>query len=225
MGQRIDLAEGEYYHLYNRGTEKRIIYASEADYKRFQTLLYLSNSTNTFHLNDHRGSTSGEMLNLDRGGTLVDLCAYCLMPNHFHLLVREKKAGGISRFMQKLMTAYTMYFNVRHERNGALFQGKYKARHASNDRYLKYLISYIHLNPVQRIEPRWKETGISHRKRAERFLQEYPYSSYLDYCDHLRHEKNILDVKALPEYFDTPDDFKKHVNAWLSRREEDGGQE
>ena len=177
MSRSIKFAPKEYYHLYNRGTEKRQIFSSDADRERFLTLLYLSNDSAPVRIDNlmqqahQQGRTLLEVaLASERGELLVDLCAYCLMPNHFHLLVRERSNDGISRFMQKLTTGYTMYFNTRRERTGSLFHGKFKAEHAKDNRYLKYLISYIHLNPVKLIESKWKETGITKRKRAEMFL-------------------------------------------------------
>lgn len=147
---------------------------------------------------------------------MVEIVAYCLMPNHFHLLVREIEDNGISKFMQKVTTGYTMYFNRRNDRSGALFQGKFKATHVADDRYLRYLISYIHLNPVKLIEPKWKETGIHDREEAERYLEGYAPSSYLDYLGRQRSEGMILARKALPEYFSSGADFKSFVTEWLS---------
>jgi putative transposase len=214
-----DFAEGEFYHLYNRGTDKRIIFSNEEDYSRFILLLYLCNSERPADLK-LQGPTLDEAIirsNADnRGEPLVDLCVYCLMPNHFHLLVRERVEGGISRFMQKLSTGYTMYFNKRYDRSGTLFQGKFKATRADTDRYLAYLISYIHLNPVKLIEPGWKESGIKDRRRAENFLAEYPHSSFQDYSGHDRVEKCLLNMSALPEYNVTPRDFKDSVEEWLN---------
>ena len=161
-----------------------------------------------------------QLLALERGEPLVDLCAYCLMPNHFHLLVRERSSGGISRFMQKLTTGYTMYFNTRRERTGALFQGRFKAEHAKEDRYLKYLISYIHLNPVKLIESKWKETGIVNRKRAETYLEQYRWSSFGDYCGLERPEGALINQSALPAYHETPHDFKESVTEWLGYKKE-----
>lgn len=216
MSRNIEFEPEEYYHLYNRGTEKRIIFRHDKDRNRFLASLYVSNGSNTIHASNHQALTIPELLTLDRGEPLVDICAYCLMPNHFHLLVRERTEGGIARFMQKLLTGYTMYFNTINERSGALFQGKYKAEHADNDRYLKYLIAYIHLNPIQLIEPRWKEVGLKNRARAEQYLNHYRYSSFLDYCGtEKRAEQRILNLEALPEYFVSPNDFRTSVTEWL----------
>lgn len=226
MGNRLGFAPEEFHHLYNRGTEKRDIFSTENDYERFIALLYLCNSDKQVHIGDliPRGSTSGDLwqilAELDRGNTLVDICAYCLMPNHIHLLVREKEEQGISKFMQKLMTGYTMYFNKRHERTGALFQGKFKAVHADEDRYLKYLTSYIHLNPVKLMEPKWKETGIRDRKSAEKYLRNYRYSSYPDYLGASRVESMIINKEALPDYFMTGRDLEEDIADWLSYKQE-----
>ena len=221
MSRNIILTPGEFYHIYNRGTEKRNIFSSQADYDRFLSLLYVSNGDIAVDLK-RQGRTLSEVSRIDRGQALVDICAYCRMPNHFHLLIREIKEGGVSSFMQKLITGYTMYFNKRHDRTGALFQGKYKATHAQDDSYLSYLISYIHLNPVKLIDSKWKENGIKDRKKAKRHLKSYRYSSYLDYLGVKRIEKIILNKDALPKYFETPEDFETNIADWLKYQPRQG---
>jgi len=215
MGRNIIFAPDEFYHLYNRGTEKRRIFLQKSDYERFLTLLFQSNSTSPVHL-ARQGRTLAELGETDRRETLVDICAYCLMPNHFHILVKERSDNGISSFMQKISTGYTMYFNKKYERTGALFQGRFKATHANTDRYLKYLFTYIHLNPVKIIEPNWKESGISNQKRAQEYLEKYKYSSYLDYLGNNRLEKNILSMEASPKYFESSGSIKKDIKEWLN---------
>lgn len=216
MARNVIFAQGEVYHVYNRGTEKRNIFTSQKDYDRFLCLMYVCNSMNPVDLK-LQGSTLYELINIDRGELLVNISTYCLMPNHFHILISEKQEGGISKFMQKLTTAYTMYFNKSKDRSGALFQGKFKARHASvNDNYLKYLISYIHLNPVKLLDPQWKENGIKNRKEAEKYLDKYKYSSYLDFNKTDRVEKIIMDTEPLPLYFGADwINFKECVTEWL----------
>lgn len=156
-----------------------------------------------------------ELLKTDIGKTLVDIGAYCLMPNHFHLLLHEKTENGISLFMQKLTTAYTMYFNKKYDRSGGLFQGTYKAKHADSDIYLKYLFGYIHLNPVKLIEPTWKEKKIKNRIQAEKFLEKYQYSSYPEYTNKKRKEGVIIQNEAFPDYFDKISDFSEMIRFWL----------
>ena len=166
---RSDFAVGEFYHVYNRGTDKRKIFLSQADYQRFIILLYLANSNQPVRIDLRRNSVE-KLFEADRGKDLVDIGAYCLMPNHFHILLKEKVENGISLFMQKITTAYTMYFNKKHERSGVLFQGVFKSEHLATDNYLKYIYSYIHLNPVKLIEPTWRENGIKNKLKVKKFL-------------------------------------------------------
>lgn len=215
MQRSFSFAPGEFYHLYNRGTEKRRIFLTHADYARFLALLYLANQETPTVLKI-QGQTLEELTEERSGTPLVEIAAYCLMPNHFHLLVRGIEEGDVGKFMQKLTTGYTMYFNKKNERTGTLFQGRYRATHVADDRYLRYLISYIHLNPVKLIEPQWKETGINDRVRAEQYLERYPASSYRDYLGEKRIEGMILTREALPEYFSSGTDFKTFVTEWLT---------
>lgn len=121
--------------------------------------------------------------------------------------------------MQKVLTAYTMYFNKKNNRTGALFAGRFKARHANSDEYLKYLISYIHLNPVKMIEPKWKDVGIRNMQKARTFLEEYRFSSYAEYAGQIRPESNIIDKKTVPEYFSQKNTFKRTIRDWLTYKE------
>jgi putative transposase len=214
MSRKTILAPGEYYHIYNRGTDKRKVFMTQQDYKRFLALLYVCNGTNPVSIN-FRGSTS-EIFGWDRGKSLVKMCAYCLMPNHFHILVQETENGGISKFMQKLITGYTMYFNKIRERSGSLFQGRFRASHIDNDKYFSYIVSYIHLNPIKIIEPEWKESGIKNKKKSEVFLDKYTYSSFLDYCGIKRLENAIISQDSLPNYSSSPNYFKTAVREWLN---------
>src|SRR3989344_1060267 len=106
MERKFSFAPGEYYHIYNRGTDKRKIFLDWRDHWRFIALLYVANSQSVIHLSDHEGKDPISLLDLPREKILVDIGAYCLMPNHFHLLIRETGDGNISRFMLKLQTGY-----------------------------------------------------------------------------------------------------------------------
>jgi len=218
MRRKFDFSVGEYYHLYNRGTDKRIIFTQPYDYHRFLVLLFLCNSTDPVDMEKYfrEGRSFTDIFSNNRNDQLVSIGAYCLMPNHFHLLVRETQKGGITTFMKKLSTGYSMYFNKKYDRLGALFQGRFQAQHADTDEYLKYLFAYIHLNPVKLIEPEWKETGISDHDRAKDYLRKYKYSSFIDYQGEGRVERYILDKDKFPDYFLEPKEFDMHVDDWLS---------
>ncbi|MBU2009974.1 transposase [Patescibacteria group bacterium] len=217
MERKFQFEIDEYYHLYNRGTNKMLIFSDILDKERFIKLLFVCNNTKPVIF---RTIQKKALDKIDSGETLVDIGLYCLMPNHFHLLVREKVENGISLFVEKIATAYSMYFNKKNERTGGLFEGTFKATHANEDNYLKYLFAYIHLNPVKLIDSDWKEKGISDIKKAKHFLEKYKYSSYLDYIDIKRPENLILNKSAFPEYFTNSQDFNDFIEDWLSYGDE-----
>lgn len=219
--RKFTFSLGEYYHIYSRGVEKRPIFLSSDDYRRFQKLLFLCNSSNKVVFRDCRSKRNGE---IDRGEALASVGAYCLMPNHFHVLVREVREGGITEFMRKLLTAYSMYFNKTNERPGTLFDRAFKAEHVAKDEYLKYLYSYIHLNPIKLIDPEWKDRGITNLVAAKEYLQGYKSSSYMDYQGMKRDESLILHRDAFPDYFQTPSSFDDFIEEWLSFKKESGAE-
>ncbi len=140
----------EYYHLYNRGIDKRNIFSSQKDVTRFFRSILEFNTLNpigsiyenSFRKQKHRlgGFTSKSEKKL------VDLVAYCINPNHYHFIVRQVSDRGIEKFMHRLATGYTMYFNEKEKRSGALFQGVFKSIHINSNEYLLHLSSYVNLN-------------------------------------------------------------------------------
>lgn len=190
--------ENGYYHIYNRGIEKRTIFEDEQDYKTF--LKYLKESlssppdpktiTKTFSV---RGvtfdATPRQVKNFDKK---IDLMAYCLMPNHFHLLIKQIGLMDINKFMQSLSTRYSMYFNKKYKRIGKLFQGSYKAVLITTDEYLLHLSRYIHLNPTE-------------------FTKDIAnaYSSYAEYIG--KRKTSWIKTKEILSYFDKASkDFNNH---------------
>lgn len=141
------------------------------------------------------------------------------MPNHFHLVLHEKEEGGIAKFILKICTAYSMYFNKKYKHSGSLFQGPYQATHLDTDIYFKYMYAYSHLNPIKLVESSWKEKGVSDLDKTKEFLLDYKYSSYLDYIGVKRPEAKILNKEAFPEYFSEKKDFEDFINDWLRYRE------
>jgi putative transposase len=222
--RKISFSSDEFYHIFNRGVDKRKIFLSSIDYARFTALLYFCNSENAVKLHDlfPQGIPLRELENLvkfDRGESIVNIGAYCLMPNHFHLLLKEKTEGGITKFMSKLLTAYSMYFNKKHERKGKLFQGFFGAEHLNTDEYLKYIFAYIHLNPIKLINHCQKEKRIVNKKLFKKFLENYKYSSYVDYCGGVSCGGFVLTKKAFPMYFLDSKEFSNFIDDCISARE------
>ncbi len=186
------------------------------DYERFLILLFACNGQSSVNIS--RDSSKkvffSDFVNFERGERLVDIVAYALMPNHFHLVLIERVEGGISKFMQKLSTGYVNYFNTRYERTGGLFEGRFKAKHINNQAYFNYIFVYVNLNPLKLIDSDWKENGISDSKKAKKFLMNYKYSSYLDCLGKSRLENIILNREQLPEFLEKFDDFEEFVDSW-----------
>lgn len=267
--------EGEYYHIYNRGNSKQIIFHDNDDMQRFQDLLFIVNKTERVDMREivrdekisktfiHEGKTfanktfekehdiafnthdaptqhlsTGEGLafastispNASEFSKLVSIGSYCIMSNHFHILLTPLVEGGVSKFMQKLSTAYPMYYNKKYAHTGGIFEGKFKAKHIHEDRYLKYLFAYINLNPVKLIDQTWKQYGLKDIQKTFLFLDTYKYSSYSDLLYRegktfanknktvKRSEADILSLEYFPEYFPSGADFKKEIIVWFSYR-------
>lgn len=206
--RRIPLVSGEYYHIYNRGVDKKTIFLDKEDYFHFLKLLYICNSEKSITLRN-----IGD--NFNRGETIVDIGAYCIMPNHFHLLCKEKIESGTTIFMRKLLTAYSMYFNKKYKRSGVLFQGRFKSEHANNNEYLKYLYAYIHLNPAKLKNSKWKEELNSNKEEIFNFIENYPYSSIYEYKTG---KIKILNPNQFPNYFPKYIDHAKELLTWLKTK-------
>jgi len=229
MGLRkTHFVQGEYYHIYNRGNDKKEIFLDEEDYNRFLKLLFLCNSTKRVNFRDDIIETKIDAWDFERGDQIVSIGAWVLMPNHFHLYLsipkglsfgeneKEQKGNFISTFMSKLCTSYTMYFNKKYNRTGSLFEGPFKSVHVSDDIQAKYLFSYIHLNPVKLIQKDWKEKGVNNVKKTLEFLDKYKWSSFLDFKGIKRKENSILNRKDFLDYFPTKENFKKEIFDWIN---------
>lgn len=200
---RAQLTEGEYYHIYNRGVEKRSIFLHDQDRWRFLTLLIIlqGDSTvpqvNRFVSNVQRWRLDTEFFEEIEKNRTIELVSFCLMPNHFHLILRQLKEGGISKFMQRLSDSYTKYFNIKYDRTGHLFGGKFQSVHIDEDKYLNYLSAYIHLNP-RGLKP-WFSKEI-----------DFPWSSFQDFCN-----ENRLGVFLSPSIILDQFDNKKEYQSFV----------
>lgn len=175
--------ENGYYHVYNRGVDKGLIFREDKDYKTFLSFLklYLTLQGDSLKVppSRHLKNYVGE----------IDLLCYCLMPNHFHLFIKQKSMHGIDHFMRSLLTKYVRYFNSHYKRIGPLFQGTYKAVRIENEYQFIYLSKYIHRNPIPLLS--FKESPCR--------LSDYPYSSYRNFLHDLR--QSWVQPVAILSYF------------------------
>ncbi len=217
--KRPKFASNSIYHILNRGVEKRKIFLDDDDYFRFIHNLFEFNDTErapnlyykSYELRTHK---------IDEGKKrkprklLVKILAFCLMPNHFHLLVEQVREGGVIKFVTKVSLGFAMYFNKKYERVGSLFQGRFKSVPVKQDSHFIHLPYYIHLNPLDLVMPKWREGEIKDYKKAVRFLENYRWSSFLDYIG----KKNFPSVthrEFLSQFFGGPEQYRKDTIKWL----------
>lgn len=151
---------GGIYHVLNRGVEKRNIFEKSQDYSRFILGLYHFNNAHPSDIWANLQKEGRSVLSRAGRDPLVDILCFVLMPNHYHLILREIRKGGIIAFMHK-MAGYATYFNKQYDRVGSLFQSRYKAVQIKDDTQLANTFVYVHTNPVELWEPKWKELRVS----------------------------------------------------------------
>ncbi len=221
--RKTALVTGEIYHVYNRGVDKRDIFMDDEDRFRFIHDLYEFNDSNPktnlgFNLKN-KTIEVGLRYNKNPRKPLVEILAFCLMDNHFHLLLRQVAENGITEFMRKMGTGYTNYFNKKYDRNGALFQGKFKSVHLENESHLMYLPIYIHFNPLDFKFSQWREGKIKDYKKAIEFLDSYRWSSYMDYAGQ-KNFPSLIKKDFIMQRLGTEAEFKKEILTWLKNFDE-----
>lgn len=201
-GREIPLVNGEIYHVLNRGVASQPIFNNKKDYRRFLNLIvYYQNKrvsprfSKFLSLSVERRAKILDELAKQRN-LLIELLAYCLMPNHFHLLLRQAESEGISKFLGDITNSYTRYYNVKNKRLGPIVQGKFKAVRVETDEQLVHVVRYIHLNPY---------SSFIVKKLDE--ITSYPYSSLAQY---LKLTKNqIVSKEEILSYFRTLKSFRE----------------
>jgi len=210
----------EIYHILNRGVDKRKIFLDKQDYFRFIHDLFEFNDqnlvNNTFYAFQKFKNNVTELREIKRSSRklLVDIFAFCLMPNHYHLLLSPRGKDGVSKFMHKLGTAYVKYFNQKYQRRGTLFEGRYKSILITNESHFYHLPYYIHLNPLDLKFPEWRKGKLRNHKEALKFLEGYRWSSYLDYIDK-KNFPSVINREFLLKVFNGEKGYRKGIKQWL----------
>lgn len=209
-----------YYHVFNCGVEKRNIYSHPSDYQRFLATL-------NYYKRDQRVGLGQFLImkpedqekylkNVDLhpkgvNDLRVKLVAYCLMPNHFHLLLKPERLDGITVFISDISNSYTRYFNSKYERIGGLLQGTFKAKEIDSRESLLQVSRYIHLNPIRSFYT--NPNGIFRKP------EEYTYSSYKEWVD--LEQKTLTDKDEVSSILGTTDDkvtvYKNFIESSLNR--------
>ncbi len=217
--RKIQFVEHHYYHIYNRGVDKRRIFLDDFDYIRFLESLRDFNDVEVvggIYLKkfiEKKFGTDGPKSPKKFKEQLVRILCYCLMPNHYHFLLEQIEENGITKFMGRLNGGYTNYFNLKHKRSGRLFEGPFQAVLIKRDNQLTHILRYIHLNPLNILEPNWQEEGIKDLERAEKFLEGYRWSSHLAYLS--GQESQIINKGIFNEIFKDKTDYQNFLRDWV----------
>jgi len=207
----------EFYHVLNRGVDKRNIFLDSQDYARFVHDMY---EFNTLAPALHVGRYASNMVDIVSrpseapGKELVDIHGWCLMGNHYHLILSERIENGMSNFLRKLNVGYAKYFNKRYSRVGTLFQGRTKKVHICTDQHLLHILNYVHFNPLDLSNSNkdWRELKIADQNTALNHLLEYKWSSYKDYIG-IKNFPSILTTTFFQEIFSQ--NYKAQVEKYL----------
>ncbi len=209
-------------HTLNRGVDKRKIFLDDQDHLRFIHDLFEFNNEDwvnnaLYNFNRKATNTINDLASryMKRPRKLlVDVHAFCLMPNHYHLLLSPRKENGIVTFMRKLNMGYAKYFNQKYKRTGALFEGRYKSIPVQEEAHFIHLPYYIHLNPLDLIMPAWREQRIIDHKKALTFLEGYRWSSFPDYVG-IKNFPSVTNRSMLLHFFGDQKQYKKDISEWL----------
>jgi putative transposase len=192
MNRKFIFTPGQTYHLSNWGVDQREIFSDVYDYHRFVRLLYLCNSDRALNFNRLATFNLKHLFQASRGQKLVAIKAYCLMPDHFHLIVTEASPKGVSKFMSRLATGYSMYYNYKYGRRGNLYEGPFRAKPINSLAILREMINYIHSQPLKLVNKN-QEEYLGTEATAD-YLRNYTFSSLVDYLGIDRLQKTILDL-------------------------------
>ncbi len=199
MARRLEFYLDEYYHVFNRGVDARKVFLSKSDIIYFLDSIIISNQLSRVLSNGKEKQRKIERNRARNNEPIVKVVAYAILPNHFHLILKEIKEGGISKFMQRLGTSYTMYFNEKYSRSGALFQGRFKATHIAD---LTAVSSYVNLN--------FKHHNIDLDKQPIK-------TSWFEYVDPESVHEPVCDkieVSSIIKYSGGVNKYKKDARHW-----------
>ena len=200
----------EILHVCNRGVDKRTVFLDDSDKLRFIHDMFAFNDSDPTANYAQPGRH-----NEHSRDCLVSIHAYCLMPNHYHLLLSALVDDGVSLFMKKLNGGYSKYFNERYARTGALWQGRYRRTYVERDAHMLYIPYYIHLNPLDLTHPEWRTGSVRKADQALAALKAYRWSSHLDYSG-IKNFPSLLDRSFLAHELGTPLRYERELRSIIN---------
>jgi len=226
--RKEEFINNEIYHITLKGIDNNLIFKDVNDYYRGIFSIYEFNNLKSVEVRDRRririqfkkscgGQASANFV--DGREKLVEILAFCFMPNHIHLLVRQVQDNGITKFMSKVGTGYAGYFNRKQERKGHLFQNTFHSVHIENDEQLRIVFTYIHTNPLSLFNCNWKKIRVENSEKHLNFLDDYKWSSYQD-CIGKKNFPSVTDRNFILELMDGEEGCKDFTRYWIEYKGE-----
>ncbi len=195
--RKAPIVTNEIYHVFNRGVNKADIFLSDEDYSQFlEAAIHYKNKNNKFSYQKRTNSSDHDPVSLQPEQGKVEVMAYCLMPNHFHLLLKQLIDGGLTSYFRHLANSYSHYINIKYQRSGPLFGGRFKSVLIESDEQLLHVSRYIHLNPLV--------------SKIVSDLKRYKWSSYLGYVTN--NIDNLANSERILTYFKSLKDYERFVH-------------
>jgi putative transposase len=220
MLRKEKFVPNEHYHIYNRILFNALVFKDSKNCDRLMQAFLLSNSTKSTQafqlLRNRQDATIEDALKIAKNGEkLVDVICYVIMPDHYHLLLKEKMEGGITNFIHKCNISVAKYINIKTERRGPLFESLFKSKHIATNNYLLHLSLYIHLNPLDfLVGKQWREHKIQNWNQIRNKLINYPYSSLKNFLNTNHEDKIISGTKIITDQFKNAKEYESFLRDW-----------
>ncbi|MFH1968057.1 MAG: transposase [bacterium] len=220
MFRKEKFAPGEYYHIYNRTILNTPLFKDKSNCNKLIQAFLLANSTKAseaflFLKNNKNASIEDALEIINNGKKLVDVVCYAIMPDHYHLLLREKLGGGITSFIHRCNISVAKYINTKTDRRGPLFESLFKSKHISTNNYLLHLSLYIHLNPLDFLMGKqWRKHKIKNWNQIKNNFIDYPYSSLKTFLNKNYYDKIVSGTEIIKGQFKNEKEYESFLQEW-----------
>ena len=226
MERKVKFVEGEYYHIYNRTISNIPKFKDRSNAERLGLTFLIANSTKSsdafqyLRNNKNKNTPQQKIIEILNGGEkLTDILCYVIMPDHYHLLLKETKENGIVNFIHRCNTSIAKYLNTKSERKGHIFESRFKSKHIDSNEYLLHLSLYIHLNPLDfLISKEWREHGIKNWNDSKKYLLDYPWSSLNSFMNRDYKNPILSGTEIITEQFNNNrEEYELFLKEWSEK--------
>jgi len=220
MLRKESFVPNEYYHIYNRTIFNLPEFKNTENARRLNQAFFIANSTKAseafLFLRNNKNATMEDVLKIiNRGKKLVDILCYVIMPDHYHLLLKERAENGITSFIHRCNISIAKYINIKNDRSGPLFESLFKSKHISINEYLLHLSLYIHLNPLDFLENKnWRNHKLKNWNLVRKKLLDYPWSSLRYFLNENYQDEIISGTEIILSQFKNRKEYEIFLQSW-----------